>query len=304
MIRQRLLVSATVLLAASVVAAQKATIVPSVDLVELDVSVTDDKGRPIVGLGTNDFTVLEDGRSVEITTFDEIAPDRVTAEEAARSLLILLDDVAVPPSASPVIQAVARAIVASASRRDELAVVRLNNRSDQPFGDRRLAETRINEYRAGAVPYVEGMTLDDTLRRMGDLSRQLESAEPRRKILVCVGSPVVCNIAEPARVTPPLLWSSWVMMMTAAAQANVSVYTIVPARIGLRGGGIADYTGGEVFATNYDVGPAIDRILQHANHYYLLGYWPPEGKARELHSIEVKVARRGARIKSRRQRGA
>jgi hypothetical protein len=305
MIRRSVATLAGVFALATWVIAQKPDIIPSVDLVELDVSVVDDKGRPVSGLGQQDFTVTEDGRAIALTTFDEVGPDRLTHEQASRSVVLLLDDVAVPPAGSAVIQSIARAVVSSVSRRDEISVVRLNNRGDQPYGDRRLAELRIAEYRAGAVPYVEGMTLQDTLNRIGDLSKQLETTEPRRKIIICVGSPVVCNIAEPSPTAPPpALWPSWVGMLSASARSNVGVYTIVPARIGMSGGGLAQYTGGEVFATNYDVGPAIDRILQDANHYYMLGYWPPEGKVRELHSINVKVGPRGFKIKVRRQRGA
>ena len=70
----------------------------------------------------------------------------------------------------------------------------------------------------------------------------------------------------------------------------------------LRGGGLVDLTGGEVLATMYDVGPAIDRILRDAESYYMLGYWPT-GQSRELHSIDVKVARRGANAHARHKRG-
>jgi hypothetical protein len=70
----------------------------------------------------------------------------------------------------------------------------------------------------------------------------------------------------------------------------------------LRGGGLSDLTGGEVFATMYDVGPALDRILGDTSHYYLLGYWP-SGKTRELHSIDLKVPRRGVQVFARRLRG-
>ena len=69
----------------------------------------------------------------------------------------------------------------------------------------------------------------------------------------------------------------------------------------LRGGGLADLNGGEVFVTSYDLGPAIDRILQDASSYYMLGYWPA-GKSRELHSIDVRVARRGVKVHARKRR--
>jgi hypothetical protein len=120
---------------------------------------------------------------------------------------------------------------------------------------------------------------------------------------VCIGAPVVCNLDEPSSSSArPRHWSSWVDAINAAAKANVSVYGIIPGRAMLRGGGLADLTGGEVFATMYDVGPAIDRILQDASNYYVLGYWPT-GKSREVHSIDVKVAKRDTKVRVRRRRG-
>ena len=45
-----------------------------------------------------------------------------------------------------------------------------------------------------------------------------------------------------------------------------------------------------------------DRILQDASSYYMLGYWP-SGKPREVHSIDVKVSRRGVKVHARHRRG-
>ena len=97
-------------------------------------------------------------------------------------------------------------------------------------------------------------------------------------------------------------WSSWVDAVTATAKANVAVYAIIPGRAMLRGGGLVDLTGGQLFATMHDVGPAIDRILRDGSSYYMLGYWPG-AKSREIHSIDIKVDRRGAKVYARHRRG-
>ncbi len=286
------------------VSAQRNQPIASVDLVELDISVIDKQGHPVRGLSQGDFVIKEDGKPVEITTFTEVSPDRSDPDQSRRTVVMLLDDIAIPPAGSRAIQAVATALLNSIPSRDEVAVVRLHNTGDEPFGDRRLAEARIAEYRAGARPYSEGLSIEQAFERFGNIARQLESLEGRRKVIVCIGSPVMCNPAEPTRIAPRKIWPNWVELLAASAKANVSVFTIVPARINLRGGGVPDFTGGEVFSTNYDVGPAIDRILQHANNYYMAGYWPGEGKPRELHSIRVQVKTRGAKVIARRQRGA
>lgn len=269
------------------------------DLVELDVAVVDGKGRPVTGLTQLDFSIKEDGKPVAINTFSETVAENA---DAPRSIVLLMDDAAVPAMGNQAMQTIARAFVSSADPFDEVSVVRLHSRADEPFGDRRVAEFRIAEYQAGSIPFTDWVTPQEMLRRVADLSRQMASDDRRRKIVVCIGAPVVCNIEEPATTAPRQLWSTWVNALAATARANVAVYAVVPGQAMLRGGGLVDYTGGEVFATTYDVGPAIDRILRDASNYYMLGYWP-ESKARELHSIEVKVSRKGAKVHARRKRG-
>ncbi|HEY7510806.1 MAG TPA: hypothetical protein VIG50_11165, partial [Vicinamibacteria bacterium] len=43
-----------------------------VRVIRLDVSVVDKRGRPLAGLSPEQFTVLEDGRPVEITYFEAV----------------------------------------------------------------------------------------------------------------------------------------------------------------------------------------------------------------------------------------
>ena len=51
------------------------------DLVQVDVSVLDNKRHPVRGLPAADFTVLEDGKPREIQAFSEVyLPDRVEAK--------------------------------------------------------------------------------------------------------------------------------------------------------------------------------------------------------------------------------
>src|SRR5215216_6282949 len=45
----------------------------SITLVQLDVTVTDDKGRAVTDLKADDFEVYEDGRPQKITNFSQIS---------------------------------------------------------------------------------------------------------------------------------------------------------------------------------------------------------------------------------------
>ena len=296
----RALAVAGLLLLAALPAAQRA-VQPGVDLVQVDVVVVDRKGQPVTGLTQSDFVVKEDGAVVEVTTFDEFTPGESADPDTARSIVLLLDDIGVPATGNQTIRTIARAIVSSAAAKDEIAVVRLHDLADEPFGDRQTAEFRIAAYQAGAVPYTE-VTPQESLERVATLIRQIGSGEQRRTIVVCVGASIVCNVAEPPKSSPRALWPMWVAAISAAARANVAVYAVVPGRATLRGGGVIEFTGGELFATSYDVGPAIDRILRDANHYYRIGYWPT-GKVRELHDVDVKVTRKGVKVHARRKRG-
>ncbi len=53
-----------------------------VDVVNVDVHVTDAAGKPVQGLGKRDFELLEDGKPIALTNFEAVTGDRVPAREA------------------------------------------------------------------------------------------------------------------------------------------------------------------------------------------------------------------------------
>jgi len=61
-------------------------------------------------------------------------------------------------------------------------------------------------------------------------------------------------------------------------------------------------TGGTAFGNSNNFGQFAERIWSEAGHYYLLGYWPA-GRTRATHTIDVKVARKGAHVHARHRRG-
>jgi VWFA-related protein len=282
-------------------AAAPAQLTTGADLVEVDAVVVDGKGRPIPGLLQSDFTIREDGKAVDITTFAEITGPVRDDPDTARTLVLLLDDTGVSPIGTQTIQTIARAFVSGAADTDDVSVVRLHARADEPFGDRLLAESRIQAYRGGAWPFVSWSTTQEVLDKVSEISKLVAANTSRRKVLVCVGSPYICNIQEPQSNAPRQFETSWTAAISEAAHANVAVYALVPGRAPLRAGGLPEVTGGELFASSYDVGPPIDRILRDAGTYYVLGYWPVAA-SRGLHKVDVKVDRRGAHVHARKLR--
>jgi hypothetical protein len=102
-----------------------------------------------------------------------------------------------------------------------------------------------------------------------------------------------------------LFWSLWVDAIASASRANLAVYAVMPVPFGtsiLTAGGLADVTGGDAFANATKFETFVDRLWAEARDYYLLGYWPT-ADGHELHSIDVKVKRRGVHVRARRARG-
>jgi VWFA-related protein len=275
-------------------------------LVELDAVVLDGEDRPVPGLRQEDFQVREDGHLVDVKTF-EVVTDRPGGRPPERSIVLLLDDSGVGAGNTLPIQTIARMFVARMAAPDEFSVVRLNNRRDEAFGDRLEALLRISEYRSDALPFFGRETVENALRSVAKVSRTLEAIEHRRKALVCIGLSAICNVEEPATGHGSLIWRYWVDAIGAAARANASVYSLTPNGLSTRGevasGSIADLTGGEGFRNTNDIGRVIDIVRRDTGTYYLLGYWPPASSSKDLHSIEVKVSKRGLRVRSRRLRG-
>ena len=283
-------------------AAQKPTSFQSVDLVDVDVVVTDRDGRTVAGLTRDDFEIKEDGKAVELKTFNAVSALGSANLDDGRSVVVLLDDVGMGPAATASIRSIAGYVAAHAGPGDDLSVIRLANRNDEPYGDRSLALARIVEYQAGVVPFDRLRSSEDVLRLVASVSGSLQETARRRKVIVCIGSQVICNIREPRPYSDGSLRKNWIQAVSAAARANVSMYALLASRASLPSGGIVEATGGEAFASSNDLRPAISRIWQDASHHYLVGYWPATS-SKELHSIAVKVARKGVRVLARRQRG-
>lgn len=272
----------------------------NIDLVDVDVVVTDDDGKPVTGLEKDDFDVREDGKPVELATFVPVAASEDSSEP--RSMVILLDDVTMPTETVNAVRALATYLALQARPIDDLSVIRFRNQDDEPFGDRRAALARIQQYQGAPLKYAPAGAPEDVLRLIAGVSKKLESTGRRRKVLVCIGAPRICAVREPGRFAGGWFYGDWMSAVSTAARANLSMYAVlaVPARYS--GDGIIEATGGTTFRNASDFRPLLDRIWQDAGHHYLLGYWPPKS-SKDLHTISVKVSRKDVHVLARRQRG-
>ena len=220
-------------------------------------------------------------------------------------MVVVLDDVTLAPLATGSVRSIATQLMEKAGPGDDVSVVRFSNRADEPYGDLKVALMRISEYQAGqagVAPFDIVHSTEELLQLVARVSRRLEINGRRRKAIVCIGSQAVCNVVQPVRTARGSIWKDWVNAVDAAARANVSIYALMASRGWLPGLGLAYATGGEVFAGASDLRPSIDRIWRDMSYHYLVGYWPT-GSSKEVHSINVKVRRAGARVLTRRWRG-
>jgi VWFA-related protein len=292
-------------LAASLAAQHRKPAPTSADLVELDVVVLDHDDRPITDLRQDEFKIKEDGHAVEVKTFASVKALGTTDPDDARSVVLLMDDIGVPITGTAPMQQIAPVMLSPFGPGDDVSVVRLSSRTDEAFGDVRTARDRIDGYRGGVQPFAIPDTRYTVLRAIAKISQQLESIDHRRKVILCLGLPGVCDVSEPALGGSSPTWNLWVAAIAAAGRANAAVYCVDPtgARGGLNvsGNGLVQMTGGRLLAHENSFPPFAEAIWREAGHYYWLGYWP-QASTRELHSIDVSVTRKGARVHARRAR--
>jgi VWFA-related protein len=280
--------------------AQKPALPPRTTFVELDAVVLK-AGRPVRGLHKEDFQVLEDDRSVPVVSFTEVAAAGLAGEADGRSVVLLLGNTDLRT------QIVARLFVAGARPADSIAVIRMTHRDDEVTGDRREALRRIDEPQG--INIVQGRSrVEDSLETIARVARDLESTEHRHKVLVCIGSRSLCDVYLAPPKTESLLWPHWTKAVDAAARANVSVYYVDPSGTATLtrpplGDGLVEHTGGDTFFNSNNYQRIVDRVWDEAGHYYLLGYVPVDDRPCELHSIHVRMTRRGLHVRSRRSRG-
>jgi VWFA-related protein len=282
--------------------AQKARPFQNVDLVDIDVVVTDADGRPVTDLKKEDFDVREDGKPVALQTFVVRTGPDGNDDDAGRSMVILLDDVTMPRESINAVKAMATYLATQATGTDDVSVIRFREVDDEPFGDRRAALERISEYQGAIVRYAPAGSGEDVLKLIASVARKLEPTGRRRKILVCIGAPRICSVTQLGRYGGGSFHDDWIDAVGAAARANLSIYSLLALPAQVSSETIIEATGGTVFRGASDFRPILDRIWQDAGHHYLLGYWPP-ASSKDLHSIGVKVARKGVRVLARRQRG-
>ena len=274
--------------------------------IELDVVVSTQGGDSVPGLRLGDFEVREDGRRVTLETITERQSAGNTNTEAGdgRTVVILLDDLGLAETSRVSVREIARAVLAYADVRDDISVVRLSHREDEPLGDLQGALARVEEYRPGIIPFNRRSASREAFLVAARVSRAVGQSARRRKALVCIGTSAVCNVQD------DLWWGGAgglkrqrIAALAEASDANLAVYGILPAASAQsHTDGIIEATGGRLFGGSTGLRAAIQRIWLDASHHYLLGYWGAVD-SRDTHRIEVRVTKPRVKVLARRERG-
>lgn len=274
------------------------------EFVELDVVALDRHGLPIRDLSSQDLEVKDTGRLVTIETFMPVAARGTVDEE--RSVVLLMDDMGVPSSGTTPMRQIGRLLLSPMRTVDEVSVVRLSRLRDEAYGDVESALERIDQYHGGTVPYSSRETPVTVLKAVARIAEQVLPIEHRRKAVICLGLPSVCDVREPASASTNEFRKAWAAAMSSAARANVSVYEVDPTGLthasGPSGLGLIRLTGGDVLRNSNDFAEAANRIWREASHYYLLGYWGLPSEPGQLRTVDVKSIRHGVDIRARRFR--
>lgn len=245
------------LVATTRTSASRASFRSSADVVLIPTSVTDRRGRPVVGLSQGDFRIREDGVDQAISMF--------TSQEAPCSILLMLDTSGSMAPHMDTLKSAVRAFLARTRPQDAVTVaafdtaLRVVVAAGADAGRRGAA---IEALKAGG-----GTALYDALAGAAELLK--EQPAPRVLVMFTDGDDVSSRASpETAR--------------RALQDADTVLYFIGQGKAAddhegrKRVEALTGETGGEAFFTSNISAVAVhlQRILAEASTLYLLGYTP------------------------------
>jgi VWFA-related protein len=310
-----------------------------VEVIEVDVVVTDGRGQPVRGLTAQDFEVFEDGTPVEIVAFRAVdvpasppAPVPVAPilsgaslatnerELDGRILVIVLGSFEM--ELYPRVKQTVLALIERLGPNDQVAMFSVGGHSGYQveFTSDKARVVRAMETRQPSL--ASDHVLLDVLRRV---AVALEPVSGRRKALVLVGSGGT-GIMRSADIGGDghNLIAALQDFEAAAARANVALYAIDPrfawALDGMvtaetpetralqiaaardQDGGIqtiAGSTGGWALVRSNLFENAVDRLYAENSAYYLIAYRSQAPQDGKFHRIAVRITRPDVQARAR-----
>jgi Ca-activated chloride channel family protein len=238
-----------------------------VEMINLNVSVTDGRNRYVTDLAETDFKVLEDGVQQQVALF--------TRRRLDLSLVVMIDTSASMEQKLPIVREAALRLVNALGPDDTAEIMQFNERASVLQGftsDRAALEQAIGETRAsGATALYTALYV-----ALKDLAKEKKTGELRRYAIALLSD----GQDTASRVTDE-------QVLELARRNEVVIYSIRPRSgdvpsLGARGVGEADYflsvlgrdTGGQAFFPDSlaQLNGVYDRIAEELRSEYSLGY--------------------------------
>ena len=273
----------------------------------IDAVAFDRQGMPVTDLRREDIEVWLRGFRLPLESFTPVSSS--DGQERGRMVVLILDDVMLPPQLAPRAREAALRFVNRLAPGDRIAVVTLSGRRVESTDDRQRLLQAINSYNAlGSTGTWRIDTIGEhVLKTVTALARQIAEAPYGRKVIVGIGTGWMFDTPIPASVVGGDLRPEWTEAMRAMALANASLYVIEPGGVGVSpfagtgSSGFARETGGHAFMNTNDLTGAADRIMREAANYYLIGVAdPPVQRSAPLRDLDVRSLREGVTVRARR----
>jgi len=278
------------------------------NLVVVPVVVADGKGAMVQGLTVNDFRVEEDGKPVVIESFvaPTLEPDN---PDQSRFIVLALDNLSTAAEIAYRVKDIANRFVDKLGPYDVMSVITISGGKAVTTNSKAELKAAISKFSVnfGAEIMEPWRRAEHGLKTINELTDQVVKAPHPRKLMVFVGNADMFSPETPAAYGGPGLglMAEWMDAIGATARNNVSVYVIDPLGLMASPGdwskSFAHETGGYAWGRTNNFPRAVDQIFQESASYYLVGYTPPVNDDK-LHTIDVKVERKGVTVRSRRSR--
>ena len=275
-------------------------------MLEIDVVALDGKGMPIEDLRRDELEVWIGGLRIPTETFIKVTPAD-DPERAARTLVLLLDDITLSPTGVARAREVARRFANRLTPGESMVVMTLSGGTAKGTADRDALLRAIDGYNVRASGFMRPDDLSaHMLTTLTSVSRQVAEAPGRRKAIVAIGAVWLFDTPTPPPNSNRPVVKELTEALRAMAAANVTLYVIDPGGVGMSPvlsgtDGFARDTGGYAFANSNDVYAAVDRVMRETSNYYILRIEdPPVFKTHELRDVDVRVKRRGVSVRARR----
>ncbi len=308
---------------------QLQTYVKTLNFVVVPVTVKDDSGRPVFGLGKDNFKVLENGTSQPIKFF--------SSDPLGISAAILID-VGMPDIALRKVQETFDALVGAFSEYDEVSVytfgatVKQQQDFNAALGERTattLRHVKGQEGRTGGAattmgPMVSGPSVNGKVFNPGDPSRpvttSVKNIEPPRVLNDAILRAAI-DLSRRPRERRRVIFvisdgredrsiASYSDVLKVLLSNEVQVFALGLDSAAIPGYGklsklrlprqpytnilpkYANATGGEVLTslTHTSIEQAYSRLMEDARNQYTIGYTSPATLSTAYRSIEVRVS--------------